>query len=101
MSEQQNLQDYLKGALAGTLIGRGSRPLDQEDPFAESREAPVLELSVPLQLPVSGRVDLCVRLRNIGGRSGQGVLLLRGEDVRSGMTYEFEAPVRSDVGDRG
>ncbi|TYO98974.1 hypothetical protein EDC39_10498 [Geothermobacter ehrlichii] len=101
MSEQQNFQDYLKGALAGTFIGRGSRPLDQGDPFTDSRWAPVLELNVPLQLPVKGTVDLCVRLRNIGGKSGQGMLLLRGEDVRSGMTYEFEAPVRSDLGEKG
>ncbi len=96
MANENNLQDYLKGALAGTLIGRGSKTLDQGDPFVASKSAPVLELSVPMHISVDQRVDLCVRLRNLSGRKAKGTLLLRGEDVRTGTLYEFEAPLGAE-----
>ncbi|RMF42934.1 MAG: hypothetical protein D6751_11230 [Deltaproteobacteria bacterium] len=101
MGEETNLQDYLKGALAGTLIGRGSKALDQADPFVASKGAPVLELSVPMHIGVDQRVDLCVRLRNLGGRKARGSLVLRGEDVRTGTLYEFEAPLGAENDESG
>lgn len=97
MSQEQHLDEYLKGALAGKFIDSVGRQVECQTVFSTHETGDVLQLKAPEHLSTSSRLDLCVCVRNFLQRKTCGTLLLRGEDVSRGATYEFEAPVRFDA----
>jgi hypothetical protein len=96
MFRDLQLDEYLKGALAGKFIDRVGREVECQELFSATDSDDVLRLSAPDRLPVNSRLDLCVRILNVLQRQTEGTLLLRGEEASRGVTYEFEAPVKLD-----
>ncbi|PLX83036.1 MAG: hypothetical protein C0616_00570 [Desulfuromonas sp.] len=95
-----DLQQYLKGALAGRIADRANHQTELAGENDPDRSA-AMRLKAPAQLQCGERRDISIRIRNPFGRDCSGTLTLRGEDQLRGVIYDFHSDFQIEADQNG
>jgi hypothetical protein len=91
MNGKDSLGYYLKGALAGKNIDSPAKVGECRECYKGIDSELAVYVSAPQLVTVGDEVNVCVRINNFLNQSSTGRVVLQGEDLDRGATYDFQS----------